>query len=138
MCEIFREEIFLGGKSERSVANLVQERYQFRSVKMRAIVLVSVLCAGLASAFPQQAIDPAYLRQYYQQIASQAGAQGGAAQQRADAIPIYEQGAQEQQHVPQYLSQGQQLRVRDNVQDQVRSNSIRIGSSVTWNNSDGV
>ncbi|XP_052566586.1 cuticle protein 21 isoform X2 [Culex pipiens pallens] len=87
---------------------------------MRAIVLVSVLCAGLASAFPQQAIDPAYLRQYYQQIASQAGAQGGAAQQRADATPIYEQGAQEQQHVPQYLSQGQQLRVRDNVQDQIQ------------------
>lgn len=89
---------------------------------MRAIVLVSVLCAGLASAFPQQAIDPAYLRQYYQQIAAQAGAQGAAAgaQQRADATPIYEQGAQEQQHVPQYLSQGQQLRLRDNVQDQIQ------------------
>ncbi|EDS41159.1 conserved hypothetical protein [Culex quinquefasciatus] len=83
---------------------------------MRAIVLVSVLCAGLASAFPQQAIDPAYLRQYYQQIASQAGAKGGAAQQRADATRIYEQGAQEQQHVPQYLSQGQQLRIQRQYQ----------------------
>lgn len=80
---------------------------------MRAIVLISVLCAGLAAAFPQQAIDPAYLRQYYQQIAQQAGAQGGSAQARADATPIYEQGAQEQQHVPQYLhqqQQGQQVR----------------------------
>lgn len=87
---------------------------------MRPIVLMSVLCAGLASAFPQQAIDPAYLRQYYQQIAAQAGAQGSPAQQRADATPIYEQGAQEQQHVPQYLNQGQQLRLRDNVQDQIQ------------------
>lgn len=75
---------------------------------MRAIVLISVLCAGLAVAFPQQAIDPAYLRQYYQQIAQQAGAQSGSAQARADATPIYEQGAQEQQHVPQYAHQQQQ------------------------------
>ncbi|XP_019529060.1 activating signal cointegrator 1 complex subunit 2 homolog isoform X1 [Aedes albopictus] len=89
---------------------------------MRAIVLISVLCAGLTVAFPQQAIDPAYLRQYYQQIAAQAGAQGGAAQARADATPIYEQGAQEQQHVPQYVQQqqAQQLRLRDNVQDQIQ------------------
>ncbi|XP_062544250.1 putative uncharacterized protein DDB_G0271606 isoform X2 [Armigeres subalbatus] len=94
---------------------------------MRAIVLISVLCAGLATAFPQQAIDPAYLRQYYQQIAAQAGAQGDGPQARADATPIYEQGAQEQQHVPQYIhqqqqqqQQAQQLRLRDNVQDQIQ------------------
>ncbi|XP_055534219.1 uncharacterized protein LOC129723802 isoform X2 [Wyeomyia smithii] len=87
---------------------------------MRAIVLISVLCAGLATAFPQQAIDPAYLRQYYQQIAQQAVAQESLAEPRADATPIYEQGAQEQQHIPQYLQQGQQIRLRDNVQDQVQ------------------
>ncbi|XP_055610778.1 transcription factor SPT20 homolog isoform X2 [Uranotaenia lowii] len=88
---------------------------------MRAIVLISVLCAGFASAFPQQAIDPAYLRQYYQQIAQQAGAQtGGGPQARSDSTPIYEQGAQEQQHIPQYVQQGQQIRLRDNVQDQVQ------------------
>lgn len=80
---------------------------------MRAIVLISVLCAGLTVAFPQQAIDPAYLRQYYQQIAAQAGAQGGSAQARADATPIYEQGAQEQQHVPQYVHQQDQVRFGD-------------------------
>ncbi|XP_055610777.1 myb-like protein AA isoform X1 [Uranotaenia lowii] len=88
---------------------------------MRAIVLISVLCAGFASAFPQQAIDPAYLRQYYQQIAQQAGAQtGGGPQARSDSTPIYEQGAQEQQHIPQYVQQGQQIRLRDNVQDQIQ------------------
>ncbi|XP_055534218.1 putative mediator of RNA polymerase II transcription subunit 26 isoform X1 [Wyeomyia smithii] len=87
---------------------------------MRAIVLISVLCAGLATAFPQQAIDPAYLRQYYQQIAQQAVAQESLAEPRADATPIYEQGAQEQQHIPQYLQQGQQIRLRDNVQDQIQ------------------
>lgn len=85
---------------------------------MRAIVLISVLCAGLAVAFPQQAIDPAYLRQYYQQIAQQAGAQGSPAQARADVIPIYEQGAQEQQHVPQYIHQQQQQIQRQYQQPQ--------------------
>ncbi|XP_058463639.1 transcription factor SPT20 homolog [Malaya genurostris] len=87
---------------------------------MRAIVLFSILCVGLASALPQQAIDPAYLRQYYQQIAEQAIAQGNPAEPRADATPIHEQGAQEQQHVPQYVQQGQQIRLRDNVQDQIQ------------------
>ncbi|EAT45622.1 AAEL003112-PA [Aedes aegypti] len=87
---------------------------------MRAIVLISVLCAGLTVAFPQQAIDPAYLRQYYQQIAAQAGAQGGSAQARADATPIYEQGAQEQQHVPQYVHQQDQIQRQYQQPQQVR------------------
>ncbi|XP_053675348.1 putative uncharacterized protein DDB_G0294196 [Anopheles nili] len=74
---------------------------------MRAFAVISLLCVGFVSTYPQQAVDPAYLRQYYQQIAQAAGAQN-AAQGRADATPIYEQGAQEQQHIPQYLPQGQQ------------------------------
>uniref|UniRef100_A0A182K3A0 Uncharacterized protein n=1 Tax=Anopheles christyi TaxID=43041 RepID=A0A182K3A0_9DIPT len=87
---------------------------------MRAFVVASILCVGFVSAYPQQAVDPAYLRQYYQQIAQAAGAQN-AAQGRADGAPIYEQGAQEQQHIPQYLpQQGQQLRVKDNVHDQIQ------------------
>ncbi|XP_055630320.1 probable basic-leucine zipper transcription factor I [Toxorhynchites rutilus septentrionalis] len=85
---------------------------------MRAIVLISVLCAGYAAGYPQQAIDPAYLRQYYQQIAQQGGPQE---QGRPEATPIYEQGAQEQQHIPQYAQgQAQQIRLRDNVQDQIQ------------------
>uniref|UniRef100_T1DMX3 Putative cuticular protein 135 rr-2 family n=1 Tax=Anopheles aquasalis TaxID=42839 RepID=T1DMX3_ANOAQ len=73
---------------------------------MRAFVVASILCVGFVSAYPQQAVDPAYLRQYYQQIAQAAGAQG-----RADSTPIHEPGAQEQQHIPQYLpQQGQQIR----------------------------
>ncbi|XP_052861101.1 activating signal cointegrator 1 complex subunit 2 homolog [Anopheles cruzii] len=86
---------------------------------MRTFVVASILCVGFASAYPQQAVDPAYLRQYYQQIAQAAGAQG-TAQGRADGTPIYEQGAQEQQHIPQYLPQGQQIRLKDNVHDQVQ------------------
>uniref|UniRef100_A0A182PJY6 Cuticular protein RR family n=1 Tax=Anopheles epiroticus TaxID=199890 RepID=A0A182PJY6_9DIPT len=86
---------------------------------MRAFVVASILCVGFVSAYPQQAVDPAYLRQYYQQIAQAAGAQN-AAQGRADPTPIFEQGAQEQQHIPQYVTQGQQLRVKDNVQEQIR------------------
>uniref|UniRef100_A0A182YPV9 Uncharacterized protein n=1 Tax=Anopheles stephensi TaxID=30069 RepID=A0A182YPV9_ANOST len=86
---------------------------------MRAFVVASILCVGFVSAYPQQAVDPAYLRQYYQQIAQAAGAQNSA-QGRADATPIYEQGAQEQQHIPQYLPQGQQLRLKDNVHEQVQ------------------
>uniref|UniRef100_A0A182X8P0 Cuticular protein RR family n=1 Tax=Anopheles quadriannulatus TaxID=34691 RepID=A0A182X8P0_ANOQN len=78
---------------------------------MRAFVVATILCVGFVSAYPQQAVDPAYLRQYYQQIAQAAGAQN-AAQGRADATPIHEQGAQEQQHIPQYLPQGQPQRTQ--------------------------
>jgi hypothetical protein len=81
---------------------------------MRALVLI--VCLGLTHA--QQAIDPAYLRQYYQQIAQQAGSQG--AQRGHEATPVYEPGPQEQQINQQYVQQPQQIRVKDNVNDQVR------------------
>uniref|UniRef100_A0A182JIH3 Cuticular protein RR family n=1 Tax=Anopheles atroparvus TaxID=41427 RepID=A0A182JIH3_ANOAO len=86
---------------------------------MRAFVVASILWVGFVSAYPQQAVDPAYLRQYYQQIAQAAGAQN-AAQGRADGTPIYEQGAQEQQHIPQYLPQAQQAQRTQYQQPQAR------------------
>lgn len=54
------------------------------------------------SAQQLQQLDPAYLRQYYAQIAQQGGAQG---QQQRAAAPIFEQ-----QEQPQYLQQSQQLK----------------------------
>ncbi|KAI9581565.1 hypothetical protein GQX74_012890 [Glossina fuscipes] len=66
----------------------------------------------------QQQIEPAYLRQYYQQLQQhqhqQAVAGGGA----ADATPIYEQNAEQPEH---YMPSGQQLRVKDTVQEQIRA-----------------
>uniref|UniRef100_A0A3F2Z487 Uncharacterized protein n=1 Tax=Glossina pallidipes TaxID=7398 RepID=A0A3F2Z487_GLOPL len=64
----------------------------------------------------QQQIEPAYLRQYYQQLQQhqQAGAGGGA----ADATPIYEQNGEQPEH---YVASGQQLRVKDTVQEQIRA-----------------
>jgi hypothetical protein len=66
---------------------------------MRSIVTILIAIATVASA--QQQLDPAYLRQYYQQVAQQAGAQGAARQ----ATPIYES-----QDQAQYVPQGQQLK----------------------------
>lgn len=59
-----------------------------------------------------QQIDPAYLRQYYQQLQQQTGAASAA----GDATPIYEQNSEQSQ---QYITPGQQIRVKDNVQEQV-------------------
>lgn len=63
---------------------------------------------------PQQQIDPAYLRDYYSQIA-QAGARGSP----TEATPIYEQESP-QNLQPQYLTTaGQQIRVKDVATEQV-------------------
>lgn len=68
---------------------------------MRSFVTIMFAVVAATSAQQLQQLDPAYLRQYYAQIAQQGGAQG---QQRA-AAPIFE--TQEQ---PQYLQQSQQLK----------------------------
>lgn len=79
---------------------------------MRSFVLIATLLFGMiyAQQYPQ-AVDPSYLRQYYQQIAQQSS--GG----NPEATPIFEQNPDSHQ---QYISPGQQLRVKDNVQEQVR------------------
>ena len=94
------------------------DRIKFKKIaKMRGLVLI--VCLGITHAYAQQAIDPAYLRQYYQQIAQQAGA----SQQRShEATPVYEPPGQEQQLSQQYVQQPQQIRVKDNVNDQVGLN----------------
>ncbi|XP_037936064.1 mediator of RNA polymerase II transcription subunit 15 isoform X1 [Teleopsis dalmanni] len=75
---------------------------------MKTIVLL-VAILGFSAA-QQQGVDPAYLRQYYQQLQQQQGNSG-------DATPIYEPNSEQSQ---QYVSPGQQLRVKDNVQEQIR------------------
>ncbi|XP_075162181.1 cuticular protein 66D [Haematobia irritans] len=88
---------------------------------MRAFVIIMVSLAIMGhhvSAQQHQQIDPAYLRQYYQQL--QAGT--GAASAPGDATPIYEQNSEQSQ---QYITPGQQLRVKDNVQEQVRASQLQ-------------
>lgn len=72
---------------------------------------------SLASCQHQQQIDPAYLQQYYAQVAQAAGA----ARSGAIATPIYEQENSANQQ-PQYIAQAQaqQIRVKDTVQEQVK------------------
>lgn len=77
---------------------------------MRAFVLISTLLMSVVNAqHGSQAVDPSYLRQYYQQIAQQSGG-------NPEATPIFEQNPDSHQ---QYINQGQQIRVKDNVQEQV-------------------
>lgn len=66
---------------------------------MRMFATIFFAIVSVATAQQHQQLDPAYLRQYYSQVAQQAGAQGAA---RA-ATPIFEQ-----QDQPQYLQQQQQ------------------------------
>ncbi|XP_055382580.1 alpha-protein kinase 1 isoform X1 [Condylostylus longicornis] len=81
---------------------------------MKSIILCVVVLFGLCNA-QQGTVDPAYLRQYYQQIAQQSGAAGGS---HGDATPIFEQNSEQSQ---QYIQPGPQHRLKDNVQDQIRA-----------------
>lgn len=75
------------------------------------VIMITLALVGRSWAQQHQQIDPAYLRQYYQQLQQQTGAAAA-----GDATPIYEQNSEQTQ---QYISPGQQLRVKDNVQEQV-------------------
>lgn len=65
---------------------------------MRLFVTILFAVVSVSTAQHQQEVDPAYLRQYYAQIAQQSGAEQRAA-------PIYEQ-----QEQPQYQQQAAPLR----------------------------
>ncbi|XP_023298212.2 activating signal cointegrator 1 complex subunit 2 homolog isoform X2 [Lucilia cuprina] len=81
---------------------------------MRSFVIIfSLALIGHSLGQQHQQIDPAYLRQYYQQLQQQTGAAPS-----NDATPIYEQNSEQTQQ--QYVSPGQQLRVKDNVQEQIQ------------------
>lgn len=67
---------------------------------MRLFVTILLAVVATCSSQQHQQVDPAYLRQYYSQIAAQTGAEGS---QRA--APIYE--SQEQ---PEYLQQSAPLK----------------------------
>lgn len=69
-------------------------------MRLFVTILIAVVSATSAQHQSQQEVDPAYLRQYYAQIAQQAGAQVP-----QKSTPIYE--AQDQ---PQYQQQAAPLR----------------------------
>lgn len=70
-------------------------------------LFVTILIAVASARAQQGQIDPAYLRQYYQQLAQQ---NGGVGQARASA-PIYE--SQEQQAPQQFVPQQQPQPIRN-------------------------
>lgn len=67
--------------------------------EMRLFVTIFFAVVSVSTAQHQQEVDPAYLRQYYAQIAQQSGAE------QRGAAPIYEQ-----QEQPQYHQQAAPLR----------------------------
>ncbi|XP_023037463.1 putative uncharacterized protein DDB_G0271606 [Drosophila willistoni] len=73
------------------------------------VVVATVAICGFAHA--QQGVDPAYLRQYYQQLQQQQA-------RPDDGTPIYEQNSEQTQ---QYVNAGQQIRLKDTVQEQIRA-----------------
>ncbi|XP_030572573.1 putative cyclin-dependent serine/threonine-protein kinase DDB_G0272797/DDB_G0274007 [Drosophila novamexicana] len=75
------------------------------------LVVATVAICGVVQA--QQGVDPAYLRQYYQQLQQQQQQQ-----QPSDGTPIYEQNSEQTQ---QYVSSGQQIRIKDTVAEQIRA-----------------
>lgn len=83
-----------------------------------ATVFVTLL--SLSCGRPQQGIDPAYLRQYYQQLAQNTGAQAP-----SDGTPIYESESR-QDSAPRYLPGGQQIRIKDTVNEQVSYIKVRV------------
>lgn len=85
---------------------------------MNALVLFTIflLSIEMIVARPQQQqIEPAYLRDYYAQIAQQNQQRG----QVSDVSPIFEQSTSFQPS-QQVATVGQQIRVRDPVQEQVK------------------
>ncbi|XP_033149610.1 putative cyclin-dependent serine/threonine-protein kinase DDB_G0272797/DDB_G0274007 [Drosophila busckii] len=77
------------------------------------LVVATVALCGIGFAQAQQGVDPAYLRQYYQQLQQQQQQQ-----QPHDGTPIYEQNSEQTQ---QYVSAGQQIRLKDTVSEQIRA-----------------
>lgn len=88
---------------------------------MNALILITILLPtmDMIMARPQQQqIEPAYLRDYYAQLSQQPNSVRGSV---SDVTPIFEQSTSFQPS-PQinHATVGQQIRVRDPVQDQVR------------------
>ncbi|XP_016933582.1 putative uncharacterized protein DDB_G0291608 [Drosophila suzukii] len=83
------------------------------------LVAASLAIFGLVSG--QQGVDPAYLRQYYQQLQHQQQQQQA---QPNDGTPIFEQNSEQTQ---QYVSAGQQIRIKDTVAEQIRNQQQQQG-----------
>lgn len=89
-------------------------------------VFLVILSTVLARPQQQQQVDPAFLRDYYAQIQQQS-ARGASP---SEATPIYEQQSAQPQSQPQYVTAGQQVRVRDSVSEQVRYSLMTKKKSV--------
>lgn len=85
---------------------------------MNALLLLTVFLPMILARPQQQQIEPAYLRDYYAQLSQQQGTVRGSV---SDVSPIFEQSTSFQPS-PQvnHATVGQQIRVRDPVQEQVR------------------
>lgn len=83
---------------------------------MNALVLFTIILPTILARPQSPQIDPAYLRDYYAQLSQQpqnVNVRGSV----SDVTPIFEQNTSFQPS--QQISIGQQIRVRDPVQDQV-------------------
>lgn len=87
---------------------------------MNALLLFTIFLPMILARPQQQQIEPAYLRDYYAQL-SQQQQQGAIRGSVSDVSPIFEQSTSFQPS-PQvnHATVGQQIRVRDPVQEQVR------------------
>ncbi|XP_055322765.1 uncharacterized protein LOC129578365 [Sitodiplosis mosellana] len=84
---------------------------------MNTLLLLTIFLPMILARPQQQQIEPAYLRDYYAQL-QQPGAIRGSV---SDVTPIFEQNTafQPSQQI-NHATVGQQIRVRDPVQDQIR------------------
>lgn len=90
---------------------------------MNALVLITMILPTILARPQSQQIDPAYLRDYYAQLSQHQNpvVRGSV----SDVTPIFEQSTSFQPS-HQVATVGQQIRVRDPVQDQVRIGWIYI------------
>lgn len=82
---------------------------------MNVLILFTIILPFIMARPQSPQIDPAYLRDYYAQISQQNQNRGSV----SDVTPIFEQNTSFQPS-PQVATVGQQIRVRDPVQEQVK------------------
>lgn len=82
-------------------------------MQLLLVTATLAICGVVVSG--QQGVDPAYLRQYYQQLQQQQQQQQA---QPHDGTPIFEQNSEQTQ---QYVNSGQQIRIKDTVAEQIRA-----------------
>lgn len=88
---------------------------------MNVLILFTIILPIITARPQSSQIDPAYLRDYYAQISQQSQNQNRGSV--SDVTPIFEQNTSFQPS-PQVATVGQQIRVRDPVQEQVKLSAV--------------